>query len=400
MKLYLWQYIIIAIISGVILGLIFPNQAIKLDFLGIWFLKLIKMVIIPLIFFTIIYGITSIEDYTALQTIGIKAVIVFIFSAIIAACIGIVVATVIQPGVFDQRDEIIKFITANKTTVENVNMQQISIIPDNIIKAASEGNILQIIVFGFFFGLMMNINKADILIKVCQDTAETFFQMINKIMILAPIGVFGCTASLIGAGNWEFVGALGKLIYTIIICCIIQYILFGLIILLCKISPLNFYKKILHIQTLAFSTSSSKAVLGTMMLVAEKKLGVSKEGSKLILPLSAALNMDGGAIYQAATVIFFGQIYNIDFSIYQYIIIILMSTIASIGGAGIPSGVILFLGAVLNSVGLPIESIVIITMIDRILDMITTTINVTGDLFATLVIDIWEKKLNKKIYYN
>ena len=160
-----------------------------------------------------------------------------------------------------------------------------------------------------------------------------------------------------------------------------------------------FYKKILGIQVMAFSTSSSKAVLVPMMETCEKDLGVSKEGSRFILPLSAVLNMDGGAIYQVSCVVFFSQIYGISFGLHDYLIIILMSTIASIGGAGIPSGVLLFLGMVLYSVGIPMDGVLIIATVDRILDMFTTAINVTGDVFATLMVEISEKRLNKVKYH-
>ncbi len=407
LSLETWQKIIMSIILGVLTGLIFGEYVKSLNYLGIIFLNMIKMITIPMIFCTIIYGMTSVESYSGFRRISTKAICIFLSTAIVAASIGLITSSLLAPGDTQNKGRILEMIANHGGKMhDNYHLLSlpdffINIIPSNILKAAVEGNILQIIVFAFFCGAVLNKTRAQSseLIKIFHQLAQMLFSMINTIMKFAPIGVFGYITALVASEGLEIMFIMIKLIITIIIGCLIQYIFFGLVLLLIgKVSPIPFYKKIFGLQLLAFSTSSSKAVLVPMIELCEKKLGTSKEGSRFILPLSAALNMDGGAIYQASCAVFFSQIYGIHFGIHEYIIIILMSTIASIGGAGIPSGVLLFLGIVLNSVGIPMDGVLIIATVDRILDMFTTAINVTGDLFATLMVELSEKKVNKKIY--
>lgn len=408
-KLQQWQKVLIGIALGVLAGLTFGEQVNGLRYLGIIFLNMIKMLVVPLIFCTIIYGMTGVEGSPNLGKTSVKALIIFFSTALTAACIGLLTAHLIQPGNTASRDSIIKMIADFRRSEEishsNASLTDflIHIIPENVFRAAADGNILQIIVFAFFCGVVLNKKKSQCeeLIHIIHQMSHMLFSMIGIVMKFAPLGVFGYVAFLVAHEGVAIISAMAKLIVTIIVACFLQYLFFGVILLACgKISPKPFYKKILNIQLLAFSTSSSKAVLVPMMETCEKSLGVSREGSRFILPLAAALNMDGGAIYQTSCVIFFSQIYGIHFGWHEYLIIVFMSTIASIGGAGIPSGVLLFLGMVLNSVGMPMDGVLVIATVDRVLDMFTTVMNVTGDIFATLMVDASEKKLNKKLYYS
>lgn len=401
-----WHQVILGMILGVITGLVFSEEASYLNYLGVIFLNMIKMITIPLIFFTVIYGMTSVASYSGVG----RAILIFISTAMVAACIGLITASIMQPGETEAKDIIVQMISES---AKNGEVQDIynsgsvveflmNIIPSNIFKAFVTGNILQVLVFAFFCGVVLNKTRSqsEDLIKIIHQIAQMLFKMITSIMKLAPIGVFGYIAALVAADGLRIMLVMANLISTIILSCIIQYIFFGVILFLVgRISPMPFYKKIFGIQVMAFSTSSSKAVLVPMMEICERDLGVSKEGSRFILPLSAVLNMDGGAIYQVSCIVFFSQIYNISFRFYDYLVIILMSTIASIGGAGIPSGVLLFLGMALYSVGIPMEGVLIIATVDRILDMFTTAINVTGDVFATIMVEISEKRFNKAKYY-
>ena len=248
---------------------------------------------------------------------------------------------------------------------------------------------------------MLNIKRdsCEELINVCQQAAQLFFKMIEVIMKIAPFGVFGYISSIVGTEGFGILLTLGKLVLVVFGACVAQYLIFGIMILVStRLSPIPFYKKMLGPQILAFSTSSSKATLVPLMQLAETKLGISKQSSRFVLPLSAALNMDGGAIYQAVCALFFSQVLNIDLTFSDYGMLVIMCTIASIGGAGIPGGVLLFLGMVLQSVGMPIEGVLLIASIDRILDMMTTVINITGDACVTLLIDKSEKTLDIEMY--
>jgi Na+/H+-dicarboxylate symporter len=399
-----WQQVLIGLVLGGVTGMLLGPDAKNFSYLGLIFLNLIKMVTIPMIFFTIIYGMTSIESTDGLRRISIKAVVTFMFTSVLAVSVGLLVAKIFKPGVGISPNVLNQFKgSQNLPSVESLSIPEILIdlIPTNIVSAMAGGQILQVIVFALFIGTIMNMKKKECpeVIKTCQQIALLFFKVIQTIMRIAPIGVFGYIAAIVGTEGIGILFALGKLMATIGVGCFLQYLLFGvLIIVFARMSPLPFYRKIIEPQLIAFATSSSKATLVPLMNVIENKLGVSKQSSRFLLPLSAALNMDGGAIYQSACAVFFAQMMGIDFSLGQYITLFFMCTLASIGGAGIPGGVLLFLGMVLNSVGLPIEGVLLVASVDRLLDMMTTVINITGGACATVVIDRSEKTLDTEMY--
>jgi Na+/H+-dicarboxylate symporter len=199
----------------------------------------------------------------------------------------------------------------------------------------------------------------------------------------------------------EVLQSLGSLTLTFLLACLVQYIIFGiLIVVFAKISPFPFYKKILFTQGLAFSTSASKATLPTAMNQLQERMGVSKTNSNFLMPLGVCINMDGTAIYLGICSLFFAQSYGIELNFYNYLMLILTCTLGSIGAAGIPSGSIIFMSMVLGSIGIPSEGIAVILGIDRILDMVRTTINITGDSAITLIVDKTEGGLNENIYHN
>lgn len=400
-KLTAWQRILISMICGIIVGSYLDTQVSPFLYLGTIFLNLIKMVTIPLIFFTIIYGITNIDSVNGLYRISMKAISAFILTAFIAVSVGLVTATLLKPGINVDMQILMHNIPEHTQQIHSLANILINIIPTNVIASMAEGNVLQVIVFAFFVGAVLQAKRdtSRELIKVCHQISALLFRMIEAIMLVAPIGVFGYITAIVGNGGINIILIIGKLVSAIFIGCIIQYIIFGLMIILCsKMSPMPFYRKMLEPQLLAFSTSSSKATLVPLMRVAESRLGISEKNSKFLLPLSATLNMDGGAIYQSICAVFFSQALAIDLSLADYGTLIIMCTIASIGGAGIPGGVLLFLGMVLQSVGIPIDGVLIVASVDRILDMVTTVINITGDACVTLLIDRSENTLNKNIY--
>ncbi len=242
--------------------------------------------------------------------------------------------------------------------------------------------------------------KAKPLKEIIYSTSQVTFRMIEIIVKLAPYGVFGFISWVVGTQGTEVLEALGKLFVTVIIACLFQYVVFGFMILFfARLSPLPFYRKILFTQSLAFATSSSKATLSTALKQVQDRMGVSKTNSNFLLPLGVCINMDGTAIYLGICALFFAQAYGIDLTTQNYIMLVLTCTLGSIGAAGIPSGSIIFMGMVLTSVGLPIEGIGIILGIDRILDMVRTVINITGDSAITLIVDKSEGGLNQKLYY-
>jgi Na+/H+-dicarboxylate symporter len=402
-----WQKVFLGLCLGIVVGLVFDEKAAALEPLGIIFLNLIKMITIPLIFFTLVYGITNIEAGGNLRRIVTKAIVAFILTAMLAVLIGLTTANLIRPGEGSVL-ELLQHVPLSEMGQPEVGLgkqlvdQVVGMIPTNAVAAMAEGKILQVILFAFFTGAALQMMRKQCchVFQLCREMAQLSFKMIEMIMKLAPLGVFGYMAAMVGTQGIDVLWTLGKLIFTIVLACFIQYLVFGLLLrIFGGISPLPFFRKMIEPQLLAFSTSSSKATLVTLMRVSEERLGVSVQNSRFLLPLSAALNMDGGAIYQGVCVVFFAQLFGVTLTPEHYLTLLFTCTIASIGGAGIPGGVLLFLGMVLSSVGLPTEAMLLVASVDRVLDMVTTTINVTGDACVTVLVDRSEKTLDTKTYY-
>lgn len=402
----LWQQVLIGLALGVIAGITLGEQAAGLKIFGIVFISLIKMVIVPLIFFALLSGITSMNGQGNFTRIGLKGFSAYILTAIFAVLIGLAAGTIFQPGAGVDLHSMIEVggvttVTAAKAPPA-ISEFLLGLIPTNPINAMATDNFLQIIIFSIFTGIVINLvgEKAKPLKEIIYSASQVTFRMIEIIVKLAPFGVFGFIAWIVGTQGMEVLEALGKLVVTVLIACAFQYLIFGVMILVfAKISPLPFYRKILITQSLAFATSSSKATLSTAMSQLQERMGVSKSNSNFLMPLGVCINMDGTAIYLGICSLFFAQAYGIDLTTQNYIMLVLTCTLGSIGAAGIPSGSIIFMGMVLSSVGLPIEGIGIILGIDRLLDMVRTTINITGDSAITLIVDKSEGGLDEKLYH-
>ncbi len=402
----LWQQVLIGLALGIVAGVLLGEQAAGLKIFGTVFISLIKMVIVPLIFFALLSGITSMNGAGNFTRVGLKGFSAYIFTAIFAVLIGLAAGTIFQPGAgVDLHSMIgseeIAPIVATKAP-PTISEFLLGLIPTNPINAMATDNFLQIIIFSIFTGIVINMvgEKAKPLKEIIYSASQVTFRMIEIIVKLAPFGVFGFISWIVGTQGLEALEALGKLVVTVLAACAFQYLIFGVMILVfAKISPLPFYRKILVTQSLAFATSSSKATLSTAMSQLQERMGVSKSNSNFLLPLGVCINMDGTAIYLGICALFFAQAYGIDLTTQNYIMLVLTCTLGSIGAAGIPSGSIIFMGMVLSSVGLPLEGIGIILGVDRVLDMVRTTINITGDSAITLIVDKSEGGLNEKLYY-
>jgi Na+/H+-dicarboxylate symporter len=220
-------------------------------------------------------------------------------------------------------------------------------------------------------------------------------------MKLSPYGVFALIAPLVSAQGPAIIKSLAVLVLCVAAALFLQYLLFGvMIIVFGRMSPMPFYRKIIETQSFAFSTSSSKATLPTAMRVANERLGVSKSNTSFILPLGASINMDGTAIYLGICSLFIAQATGIHLGVHQYILLVLTATLGSIGAAGIPGGSLLMMGMVFSSVGLPLAGIGVIAGIDRVLDMLRTTVNITGDSVITMLVDKSEGTFDEKAYYD
>ena len=404
-KLKLWQQVVIGLILGVITGVALGKDAESLKIFGTIFFNLIKMVIVPLIFFALLSGITSMDSGHSATRIGIKGFFIYMATASCAVVMGLLASTIFKPGVGVNLGDLASQAVSNSAlqkTPPNVTDFIVGLISTNPIQSMAMDNFLQIIIFAIFTGIVINkIGEAGKPLKeFIASASKVTFKMIELIVNLAPIGVFGSVAVAVGTQGIEVLEALAKLVVIFFGCVTLQYAIFGLMIAtFAKLSPMPFYRKMLLSQSIAFSTSSSKATLSTAMSQLTDRMGVSKSNTNFIMPLGACINMDGAAIYLGLCAVFFAQSYGIVLTPGNYMMLFLTCTLGSIGAAGIPSGSMIFMGMVLSSVGLPIEGIGILFAIDRILDMIRTTINITGDAAVTLLIDKSEGMLDEKTYY-
>lgn len=262
---------------------------------------------------------------------------------------------------------------------------------------------MQVVVFAFFtgFALILIGDKGRDVKNFVISASHLVFKMIELVIKLTPYGVFAIMSWVVGVYGLDVMFSLGKFVSVVTAALLVQYVLFGvMLIIFAGLNPLPFYRKMLNTQMLAFATVSSKATLATAIKEIRNKVGVSKQSASFLLPLGASINMDATAIYLGICSVFFAQVVGIDLSISQYLTIIITCTLGSIGAAGFPGGAMVMMGMVLSSVGLPLEGISIILGVDRFLEMLRTTVNITGDCMITVLIDKSEGSFNKEIYYS
>ena len=402
----LWQQVLIAMVLGVATGMVMGEDAAVFKTLGDLFMTLIKMVVVPLIFLAIVTGLTSLDSAAESARVGGKGAGAYILTGMFAVLIGLVMGTLMDPGKGVTLDAIHGHAVpaaAVTTSAEPPSIGHLlkDIIPSNVFRAAAEDHYLQIVFFAIFTGISIMLvgAKAEPARHVIHSGAAVAFKMIGLVVCLAPLAVFGFMSWTIGTYGFEFLIALGRLVVTVLAACFIQYALFGVFIaVFARLKPWPFYRKMLATQLMAFSTSSSKATMSTAMYELQHKLGVSERSTNFLLPLGASMNMDGTAIYLGICAVFFARIYGVELQLHEYLVLLVTCTLGSIGAAGIPSGSIVFMSMVLASVGLPIEGIGLILGIDRLLDMVRTTVNITGDSAITLIIDATEKTLDTSVY--
>ncbi len=420
------------IIFGMILGVAFGLFAIVLSWdeftthwikpFGTIFINLLKLIAVPLVFASLIKGVTSLSDISRLSRIGSRTIALYLVSTILAVSTGLLIVNTLQPGTYFSEAKRIEFkekyaskTEAKMSAAAQVNNQGplqflVDIVPQNIIHAStSNKNMLQVIFFALLFGVAMIIlpdEKTHYVRGFFDGVNEIILQIVDLIMKLAPYGVFALLASLMvdfSDGDVhnviELFSALGLYSTAVITGLLIMILLIYPLILklFTKMSYLNFFRGIMPAQLLAFSTSSSAATLPVTMERCEEHLGVSKEVSSFVLPLGATINMDGTSLYQAVAAVFIAQAFGIDLDLTQQLTIVLTATLASVGAAAVPGAGLVMLVIVLGSVGIDPEGVALIFAVDRILDMLRTVVNVTGDATVATVIASTEGQLRSEL---
>jgi Na+/H+-dicarboxylate symporter len=398
-KMPLWQKIFLGLCLGLTAGLTLGDTALMLKPIGTLFINLIKMLIVPLIFVTLVTGITSMDDMVKMKRIGLKTFIIYLLTTAIAITIGLGLGIIMEPGVGISLEGATAITAKEAPSLVNTLLD---IVTKNPVASLANGNILQIIFFAIMLGISINLagENGKPVAKFFQSFSEIMFKMTDIVISFAPFGVFGLMAWVSASYGIDVLFSLGKVILGVYIGAIIHVLLTmgGTLAFVAKLNPLKFFKGIITAQTVAFTTTSSSGTLPITTQNVVKNLGVSKSIASFVLPLGATINMDGTALYQGVCVVFIAQAFGVDLSFANYMTIILTSTLASIGTAGVPGAGLIMLSLVLSSVGLPMEGIAIIAGIDRILDMARTTVNVTGDAMVSVLIAKSEGELDEGIY--
>lgn len=396
-KMSLATKILIGLAIGIAVGLVIPVGAANtyIKPLGTLFMRLIKMVIVPLVFTSLVVGASSVGDVKKLGRMGGKTIAYYLITTAIAITIGVFLANVLQPGAGLQLPVDATYEGKEAPSIATVLLE---VIPDNPLQALVGGNMLQIIVFALFIGIGITVvgKRAEPVRLFFDGFAEVMYKITGMVMETAPYGVFGLMAPVVAAHGLDVLAPLFMIILVVYLGAIIHSsIVYSFSVkTFAKMSPLTFFKGIFPAQLIAFSTCSSAGTLPVSIKCVEENLGVSKEVSSFVLPLGATINMDGAAIYQGAAALFVAQVYGLDLSLGQQLTVVLTGTLASIGSAGVPGAGLIMLTMVLASVGLPLEGVALVAGVDRILDMARTTVNITGDASAAVIVAASEGELN------
>lgn len=391
--------ILIALVLSVICGLVAGADA--LPFINWWiapigtiFLNLIKMVIVPIVFFSLVVGMTSLGDISKLGRIGVKTILLYLVTTAIAIVIGFGVAGIVHPGLG------LVMTSAEAVTVKeapSIMQVFVAMVPTNPVASMAKAEILPLIVFSLFVGvgiLQVGGERAKTLIDLFDAGAEVSYKIIGIVMKFAPYGVFALLLPVVAKNGPAVLLPLLSVIACVAVGCVIHAIL--VYSTLARVwgghTPLQFFRGMSEAMLIAFTTCSSAAALPVNMKNCQEKLGVRRDVSSFVLPLGATINMDGTALYMGVCSLFIANVFGVDLTLGQMAMIVLTGTLASIGTAGVPGAGIIMLAMVLQSVGLPMEGLALVAGIDRILDMFRTCLNITGDAAVTIVMDQEERK--------
>ncbi len=381
--------------------------------IGKLFINLIKMLVVPLIFTTLVAGVTAMGDPAKLGSLGGRAIGTYMMTTLVAVTIGLMVGTAVQPGKgFDTTNVSQAAIAEQQAKLDDAGAAKglaerlIDIVPTNPVEALSKGETLQIIFFAIIFGVgcLMAKEAGRPVAKVVESAAEVMMKITHIVMETAPFGVFALMAWVMAGQGLGVLTILGKMVFALYFACALHMLITygGLIKFILRLPLIRFFRGITDAQAVAFSTSSSNATLPVTITCAEDNLGVSNPVASSVLPLGATINMDGTALYQGLIALFAAQAFGIEMDIGAYLMVAMTATLVSIGTAGIPSVSLFLATTTLTVIGCTPEQIVLVLAIlfpfDRLLDMMRTVTNVTGDAAVASAVADWEGELDRETF--
>ncbi len=368
------------------------------ELLGRWFVAVLMMLVVPVVLITLVNGIARLSEPVRLGRIAAQTMALYLATTALAIGLALTAASLVDPG----EGRRFELPTYNAPAAPSVREVLVGLIPRNPVQAMAEGNMLQIIVFAVFLGLALALSRerAAGVAALFEELEAVVLRLVGLVVALAPIGVFALMARLGAELGLEAIRPLAAYFFTVLAVLLVQLFLIYpmLLVALARLNPRPFLRKMRTPQLFAFSTASSAATIPVNLKTVEEELGVDRRVAGFTVPLGATINMDGTAIMQGVAVVFIAQLYGMDFGAAEFLTVILMATLASIGTAGVPGVGLVMLAMVLAQLGLPAEAIGLIIGIDRLLDMVRTAVNITGDAAVSVVVGRWNDALDAARY--
>jgi len=399
----LYARILVGLALGAIVGALWGEGAVAIKWIGDMFVLLIRMVVIPLVFVTIVAGVAALIDPKRLGSIGIKTIGLYLFTTAIAATVGLTIGALVKPGT---GADFSKAVPKILNTSESVGLSYTDVIPANIFKAMADGSLLPVIFFALLLGgaILAAAKKGQPVASLFESGAEVMQKMVGFVMELAPFGVFALIAAMVGTGGTEVFISVAPLALCVLGGCMFQtFIVHGLVVrLLAWLPVLPFFRGSTDAMLVAFSTSSSSATLPVAMRVAEENLGIGPAVVGTALPIGTTVSMDGTALYVGLLATFAAQAFGITLSLEQYVLIAVTTVMVAVGTAPVPSASLFMLTGVMATFGVNAEQAALmvgfILPFDRVLDMIRTVPNNTSDLAVATVVARWENEIDVEVY--
>ncbi len=398
--------IIVSMILGILVGVAFNLTSLiestsgtyiinLFDLVSYLFLSSLKLIIVPLIFFSIVCGIVSLSDDVSISRLGIKTLLLYTITTVIAISLGLLFSSLMNYGPIEMKS------LDNVVNIENIEPDS-NFFPNNIFKSLSDGNIIHLLIFAVLIGISAARikNKIKTFIQYFFDFNDVVNELVKLIISFTPLAVFCILAKTFSTQGAETIMSLAGYFFTVVFVLIFHF-LFSFSILIksfTALDPIKFFQNLKDVVIFTFSTSSSSASIPFTLKAAEEKYGIDKSICTFTIPLGATINMDGTAIMQGCATFFLASLYGIDLGINEVLTIVITATIASIGTAGIPSAGIIMLTVIFTQIGIPLEGITLLLGVDRLLDMMRTSVNVSGDLCVSCVIASSENKINEKVF--
>ncbi len=400
----LWKRILGALVLGVVIGLIWGPGAESIAWIGELFIRLIRMVVVPLVFVTLVAGVVAMGDPSKLGSIGVKTLALFMLTTLAAIAIGLALAVLLQPGAgVDLSGAVPNAIQESVSLTDRL----MSIVPENPFASLAEGDILAIIFFALLVGIsVLTIGEKGKPIANLMDSAsDMMLRITHWVMEIAPFGVLALIARMVGSQGVTALFDVVLLAVCVVLGCVLHMILVhGLLImkLTLKLNPMMYFRGARDAMLVAFSTSSSSATLPVSLSVAEKTLGLSPSVASTVLPLGATINMDGTALYVGIVSVFAAQAFGIELGVGDYLVMAGATTLVSIGTAGVPGASLFLIAAVMESIGITPEQIAVVVgfvlAFDRPLDMVRTSVNIAGDLSVATAVAKWANEFDAEIF--